>query len=79
MDVSIYTSLGQDQGANDIALHGLDLVVLAPVNVWSAGLASAIDYMGRFDIVENITGRGLILHSDACGMDVLVLSSQKLQ
>ena len=79
MDVPGHTGLGQDQCAYDITIDRLDLVVFAPVDVWSAGLASTVYHMGRFDFVENFTGRGLILHSDACDMDVVVLSAEQLQ
>ena len=76
MDIPGHTRLGQDQCAYDVTVNGLDLVIFTPVDVWSAGLASAVYYMGRFDFVENFAGRSLILHSDACGLDVLVLSAE---
>jgi hypothetical protein len=79
MDIPIHTRLGQDQCTYNIALDCLDLVVFAPVDVWSAGLASTVYHMGRFDFVENFTSRRLILHANTGSVDVFVLSTEEFE
>ena len=79
MDIPIHTRLSQDQGAYDIALDRLDLVIFAPVDIWPASLASTVDYVSRLHFVKNFTGRSLVMHSDACGMDVFIRSAKQLE
>lgn len=73
MDVSISTLRRQHQGAHDVRLHCLHLVVFAPVDVGSACFASAVDDMGGFDLVEDFAHAGLVLHADCRCVDILVL------
>jgi hypothetical protein len=51
-------------------------MVLAPVNIRSAGLAGTVEDMGGFDLIQNSGYGSLIVHSDACAVDIFVLSAE---
>ena len=53
-------------------------MVFTPVHVRSTCLAGAIDHMRRVDFVEHSVHPDLVLHSHAGGMDVFVLSTEKV-
>ena len=78
MDASDPARLRQHQRANNIALDSFGLVVFTPVNVWSACLASAIDHMGRLDFIQHLINSYSVFHSHAGGIDVFVLSTEKI-
>lgn len=65
------TAVGQVEGTNDIVSDGLLLVVLAPINIWSAGRSSRVEDVGGLDSLQLGNDSLTILHANGRGVNLL--------
>ena len=72
------TGFRQDQSARDVALDGLKFMIFAPVDIWTSGLAGAVDNVRGLDIIQDLTDFTLTLHSDGRGVNWFALPSKKV-
>ena len=73
VDAAEEAAVGEVEGADDVAPYGSLLVVLAPVDVGTAGDASGVEDVGGLDAVE-LGEHGLaVLHADRGAVDLLAL------
>ena len=63
-------SIGQVQGTDDIVSHGILLVVLAPVDIWSASRSSCVENVCGLDFLQFSNDCFSVLHADGSGMDL---------
>jgi len=68
----------QVQGANDIASDGGLLVILAPVDVWSARTTSTIENVGWSDFSKYFHDIFPVFHADRRLLDGLALAFEEL-
>lgn len=66
------------QRAEPITLHRLHLVVLAPVDIGSPGLAGAVDDMRGLDVIEHLADGGLLVHAGRGAVHPLALLLEEL-
>lgn len=74
---SLLALIGQDQRPDHVGADCLELVVFAPVDVRTTGLASTVDNVRWFDLVEDFTHLALVLHADGGGADIFTLRTQQ--
>jgi len=62
------------EGTDDIVSDGLLLVVLAPVDIWSARRSSSVEDVGGLDLLQFGEDSLSVLHTDGGGVDLLSCS-----
>lgn len=77
MNLLLETTICQVESADDIASDGLLLVILAPVDIWPAGAASAVKYMRWLNSLKLLDHRLPVLHADGGSEDFLALALQE--
>jgi hypothetical protein len=77
MYVPLRTFAGDNEYAQSIGLHCFDLMALTPVNIGTTGLASTIDDMCGFDVVEDSPDLRLFLHRCHGAVHCFALLSQE--
>lgn len=78
MNVPLLTLVGHYEDSQPIAFHGLQLVTLAPIDIWSARLAGTIDDMSRADLIQSITDGLLLVHAGGGSMHIFALLLEEL-
>jgi hypothetical protein len=77
VDVLEEAAVSKVEGADNIGADGVLLVVLAPIDVWAASAASAVQDVGWLDSLE-LSNDGLaVLHADSGGGDLLALGLEE--
>ena len=78
MDPEQEAAVGEVQGADDVAADRGLLVVLAPIDVWSAGAAGAVEDVGWAHALKHVQHPFTVLHADRCRRDRPALAFQEL-
>lgn len=73
VDIARVAHVNEVQRANDIAADRLLLVVLAPVDVWAARHAGAVEDVGGLDLVDFSLEGLAVFHAHGGGVDFLAL------
>ena len=74
MDAEYEAAVRQVQSTNDIASDSSFLVVLAPIDVWSACATSTIEDVCRLDAFEHLRYSFTVFHADCGLLDCLPLA-----
>lgn len=77
VDVLEVAAVGKAEGTDNVGADGVLLVILAPIDVWTASAASAVQDVGWLDTLE-LSNDGLaVLHADSGGSDLLALGLEE--
>jgi hypothetical protein len=71
VNASLVAAIGQVEGADDIISDGLLLVILAPIDIWTASRSSCVKDVGGLDSLQLILNSFSVLHSNCRGVDLL--------
>lgn len=77
MHPPLLTLIRQHMHAQPIALHRLQLVRLAPVDVGASRFTRTVDYVRRFDLVEDVADLFLFVHAGCGTVHGLALGFEK--
>jgi len=78
VDPALEAGVGQVQGADGVGAHGFLFVVLAPIDVGTAGAAGGVEDVGGLDAVQLGQDALAVLHADRRAEDLLALLLKEL-
>jgi hypothetical protein len=78
VNASFVAAIGQVEGTDDIISDGLLLVILAPIDIWTASRSSCVKDVGGLDSLQLVLNGFSVLHANCRGVDLLACVIGKL-
>jgi hypothetical protein len=75
VNTPLVATIGQIEGTDDIISDRLLLVILAPIDIWTAGRSSCVEDVGRLDSLQLGLNSFSVLHANCRGVNLLACAA----
>jgi len=74
VNASLVAAIGQVESTDNIISDGLLLVILTPIDIWTASRSSCVKDVGGLDSLQLVMNGFSVLHANCRGVDLLALA-----